>query len=126
MPPLLYAFSSRSFSGLDNVIFQTIGMVIGGRHPGFYFLDETETSDLVGTITKQHYYIVGWADFFYISSTFANLGWDIDTPQVCIRKKGSKGISTQSVWIVQIITHTIEIFLTYLTEAKKSDWAYEK
>ena len=58
-------FSSRSFSdlnviGLDaNVIFQTIGMVIGGRHPGFYFLDEAETSDLVGTNTKPHYYIVG-------------------------------------------------------------------
>ena len=46
--------------GLDaNVIFQTIGMVIGGRHPGFYFLDEAETSDLVGKNTKPHYYIVG-------------------------------------------------------------------
>ena len=72
-------FSSRSFSdlnviGLDaNVIFQTIGMVIGGRHPGFYFLDEAETSDLVGTNTKPHYYIVGPSQISFFSSPFTNL-----------------------------------------------------
>ena len=58
--------------GLDaNVIFQTIGMVIGGRHPGFYFLDEAETSDLVGTNTKPHYYIVGPSQisFFFFTSS---------------------------------------------------------
>ena len=69
-------FSSRSFSdlnviGLDaNVIFQTIGMVIGGRHPGFYFLDEAETSDLVGTNTKPHYYIVGPSQISFFFFTF--------------------------------------------------------
>ena len=69
-------FSSRSFSdlnviGLDaNVIFQTIGMVIGGRHPGFYFLDEAETSDLVGKNTKPHYYIVGPSQISFFFFTF--------------------------------------------------------
>ena len=57
--------------GLDaNVIFQTIGMVIGGRHPGFYFLDEAETSDLVGTNTKPHYYIVGPSQISFFFFTF--------------------------------------------------------
>ena len=27
--------------------FQTVGLVLGGRHPGFYFLAEDESLDLV-------------------------------------------------------------------------------
>ena len=73
--------------GLDaNVIFQTIGMVIGGRHPGFYFLDEAETSDLVGKNTKPHYYIVGPSQiscFFHLLPTFAKMGCDKIRTMVC-------------------------------------------
>ena len=29
--------------------FQTVGLVLGGRHPGFYFLAEDESLDLVCT-----------------------------------------------------------------------------
>ena len=74
--------------GLDaNVIFQTIGMVIGGRHPGFYFLDEAETSDLVGKNTKPHYYIVGPSQisffFLHLLPTFAKMGCDKIRTMVC-------------------------------------------
>ena len=60
----LTKFSSRSFYN-DNYSyynspawnqnyyasnFQTVGLVMGGRHPGFYFLAEGETSDLVSLV----------------------------------------------------------------------------
>lgn len=46
---VLFYISSRGFANFPTPDhpFQTIGWVIGGRHPGFYFLAETETSDLV-------------------------------------------------------------------------------
>ena len=77
--PIFYDFSSRSFLATSssnaytirdlNVIFQTIGMVIGGRHPGFYFLDEEDTSDLVGSNRKSVVnHIVGQARIFFFLS----------------------------------------------------------
>jgi len=53
-PAPLYCYLYRSCEGGADE--QTIGMVIGGRHPGFYFLDETETSDLVkgGAVCPKH------------------------------------------------------------------------
>jgi len=53
-PAPLYCYLYRSCEGGADE--QTIGMVIGGRHPGFYFLDEAETSDLVkgGAVCPKH------------------------------------------------------------------------
>ena len=40
--------------------FQTVGLVLGGRHPGFYFLSEEESSDLVSGCSE-----IGWESKYY-------------------------------------------------------------
>ena len=41
------AINFQRISHNDPIHLQTIGLVLGGRHPGFYFLNEDESVELV-------------------------------------------------------------------------------